>query len=94
MNLPGPEKVSGKQLVPLWKRESTFLPRPDHLSIPFFLYTRLRKFPRRFEQRLVEKKFIKRGRIIRSSLVGASYHIESNLLIRPPARRDFARRLT
>lgn len=94
MNLPDLEKVSD-----LWEETRvpslfSFIPA----RVIFFFPPSFFSDAKGSSSHVREKKFIKRGRRSHypppSLLVGASYHIESNLLIRPPARRDFARRLT
>lgn len=94
MNLPDLEKVSD-----LWNTSSfplLFYPARVIFFFPPSFFSDAKG--RGSSSHVREKKFIKRGRRSHypppSLLVGASYHIESNLLIRPPARRDFARRLT
>lgn len=73
MNLPGPEKVSGKQLVPLWKRESTFLPRPDRS--PFFFIRDYENFHIGSKKSLLN---VVVASIIPCSLVGATVQVTTS----------------
>lgn len=87
---------------PIFGKKHEFLPSFSFIPHAWYFSSLLPFFSdakgRGSSSHVREKKFIKRGRRSHypppSLLVGASYHIESNLLIRPPARRDFARRLT